>query len=201
MEKKVNIIYVICFVVVLLFLIKKLSRNKDNTKLFYKYTTKELTNHIAESDQVAFKSALLAGCEELNIKPIDLLSVMFSESGLKYNAYNENGGASGIFQFIPSTAKSLGTSTAAIRTMKASTQLKYVFKYLRQFKGKIKTAFDIYLVTFFPVALGKPDSFIFKTKNISSSQVAKNNKAIDFNDDNKITKAEFKKWFKKRIFK
>jgi len=64
-----------------------------------------------------------------NLKPEDLLAVMFAESRLDPAAKNPKGSATGLIQFTESTAKSLGTTTAALRMMSRSAQMDYVDKY------------------------------------------------------------------------
>jgi hypothetical protein len=201
--KVINILYIVVFISVVILIIKKLMpvTTDKPENMTYKYTFNYLVNKIDESDRLVFKGVLLNGCTKLGIKPIDLMSVMFSESGLQPDIINDIGGATGIFQFMPDTAKRLGTTVQKIHRMKASEQLIYVFKYLKPYKGRLKTAFDIYLVTFWPAGLGKPNNYIFETKKISRSAVAKGNRAIDLNKDGKITMKEFKHWFKQRIYK
>ena len=80
---------------------------------------------------------------------------------------NKYSGATGLIQFMPSTAKSLGTSVEALKYMDFLTQLNYVEKYYRPYRGKIKSFVDLYLATFFPVAMGKPDNFVIQTSKIS----------------------------------
>ena len=50
--------------------------------------------------------------EKLNIDPKDLLGIMNSESGLNPQAVNKSSGATGLIQFMPATAKSLGTTVS-----------------------------------------------------------------------------------------
>lgn len=51
---------------------------------------------------------------------------------LKVNA--PGSGAIGLIQFMPSTAKGLGTSTSALKQMTAVDQLAYVEKYFAPYK-------------------------------------------------------------------
>lgn len=88
--------------------------------------------------------------------------------------------ATGLIQFMPTTAKSLGTSTQAIYNMTAIDQLKYVEKYIIQFSknGQLKNYIDIYAAIFFPISLGKPDTFILQSKTQSAKEVASQNQGI-----------------------
>ena len=46
--------------------------------------------------------------DELGVKPVHLLSVMMSESGVYARAHNPNGNASGLIQFMPFVLRNLG---------------------------------------------------------------------------------------------
>lgn len=56
--------------------------------------------------------------------------------------------ATGLFQFIESTAQSLGTSTEAIMRMSPAEQLRLVEIYLTPFRGRLNSLADIYLAVF-----------------------------------------------------
>ena len=47
----------------------------------------------------------------LNCKPEDLMAVINAESGFNPKARNKRSGATGLIQFMPRTARGLGTST------------------------------------------------------------------------------------------
>jgi len=154
---------------------------------------------IQQDDRQAFINKMSDISTKLKVNPNWLMVVMNSESNLNPKAYNSMGGATGLIQFMPSTAISLGTTTTALRNMKASEQLDYVYKYFKPYAGKFKGAYDVYLVTFFPLAVGKPDNWVFETSHLKRTTIARQNPAIDLNKDSQITIAEFKKWFAKRI--
>lgn len=56
--------------------------------------------------------------------------VIQGESGFDTRVVNQSSGATGLFQFIPSTAAGLGTSTGAIQNMNAVQQLEVYDRYL-----------------------------------------------------------------------
>lgn len=136
---------------------------------------------------------------KLGIQSDWLMLVMNSESGLNHKAVNPTGGATGLIQFMPNTARSLGTTTTALRGMTNVEQLDYVYKYFKPYTGKLKSYFDLYLVTFFPLALGKGDSFVMQTKTLSASIIAKQNPAINKNKDGVISVGEFREYVKRTI--
>ena len=149
-----------------------------------------------KTNKQAFLEKVKQISAKLRINPDWLMVVMYAESRLNQAAYNSNGGASGLIQFMPSTAKWLGTTTAKLRAMSNVEQLDWVFKYFSSLgaTGKMKSVYDLYLVTFFPIALGKPDSWVLESKDLSAYKIAVNNKIIDLNKDGKITVGEFKQY-------
>ena len=114
----------------------------------------------------------------LGVDPNWLMHVMWSESRLNAQAINPITGATGLIQFMPNTAKGLGTSIEALKNMSAIEQLDYVEKYFGGGSRKFKNAYDLYLYTFFPAAVGKPASFVIETSNQSASIISTQNPAI-----------------------
>ena len=149
---------------------------------------------VPQAERVAFANEVIKISAYLGINPNWLLQVMYAESKLKPWIENENGGATGLIQFMPATAVSLGTTTAALKRMTRLQQLQYVKKYYAWKRGKMKSYFDVYLVTFFPAALGQNDNYIFKTSRLSPGIIARQNKIMDYNKNGAITMAEFKKY-------
>lgn len=156
-----------------------------------------------KSNKIEFINKVNAICAKLRIQPEWLMIVMYAESRLNPAALNRNGGASGLIQFMPSTALSLGTTTTALRAMSNVQQLDWVYKYFAPYAGRILNVYDLYLVTFFPVALGKPDNYVMQTTRLSAKVIAKANPGIDLNKDLQITVGEFKmyvdKYLKKKV--
>ena len=96
-------------------------------------------------------------------------------------------GATGLIQFIPSTARSLGISTAELATMDRATQMQYVQKYLAPYKGRINNFGDLYMAIHYPVAVGKGDSFVLYSKGTKAYDF---NKSLDGNGDGTVTRGE-----------
>lgn len=154
----------------------------------------------AEFEQTLRNIATLLG-----INPNWLMMVMWNESRLNAQAVNKQPGdtdnvleraakrATGLIQFMPDTALRLGTTNKALYNMSAIDQLHYVYKYFKPWAGKIRDYFDLYMVTFFPLALGKPDEYVLQTSKLSASLIAKQNPYFDVNKDGKITVAEIKR--------
>lgn len=73
--------------------------------------------------------------QRLNCNPEDLVGLMYSESGLSASIQNSNGGATGLIQFMPNTAKAMGTTTNELKNMTPVQQLDYVEKCINMSKG------------------------------------------------------------------
>jgi len=141
----------------------------------------------------------------LGINPNWLMMVMWNESRLNAQAVNKQPGdsdnplartasrATGLIQFMPDTAIRLGTTTKALYSLSAIDQLNYVYKYFKPWAGKIKDYFDLYIITFFPGALGKPDDYILQTSKLSAALIAKQNPFFDVNKDGKISVGEIRR--------
>ena len=152
--------------------------------------------YIPEDEQAEFAAKLTDIASRLGIDPNHLMAVFYKESGVNPAAYNANGGASGLIQFMPSTASWLGTTTASLRAMTATEQLDWVYKYFYSLGavGKLHDFTDVYLAVFFPAALGKPENWVLQTSTLSASRIALANPVIDLNKDGQITVAEFRQY-------
>lgn len=105
-----------------------------------------------------FDRAFPALCAELGMRPLDLLGVMMSESGVRANAHNPHGGASGLIQFMPPILVNLGFKRppAEFRMLTAVEQLPYVGAYFHAWTrdaGGWDSAGRIYQATFLPATL------------------------------------------------
>lgn len=145
-------------------------------------------------DRPGFLAKLKGVAQRLDVRPEWLLAVMWKESRLDPGALNGSTGASGLIQFMPSTAAGLGTTAGAIRAMSGSEQLYYVEKYLKPYKGRMGSYPETYLAVFFPAALGKSDSWALSSSSLPASIVAESNPAVDLDKDGRITVAEFKEY-------
>lgn len=126
----------------------------------------------------------------LGIDPNWLMWVMFFESSLNHRAQNPGTNATGLIQFMPATARSLGTTTADLLQMSAVEQLDYVYAYLKPYRGRMNSMIDVYFAVFFPVAMNKDDEYILQTSSLSASKIASQNQGFDLNKDGKITRSE-----------
>lgn len=154
-----------------------------------------------KENQASFINSVMAISKKLGIDPNWLMAAMDLETGGTFSPSVQNplSSATGLIQFIESTAKGLGTSTAALKQMNNVDQLQYVYKYLLPYASRIKSFVDLYLTIFFPVAVGKPLNFIIEAKNLAASTIAKANPLFDTNKDSKISVSELQDVLLKRV--
>ncbi len=98
-------------------------------------------------------------------------------------------GNCGLIQFMPKTAISLGTTTAALAKMTAEDQLNYVYKYFRPYKGRLRNLGDIYMAILWPAGVGKSDSYVLWNRETRPTTYLQN-RGLDVNKDGVITRAE-----------
>ena len=137
----------------------------------------------------------------LGIQPNWLMAVINFESNETFSGSVKNSitNAVGLIQFMPNTAESLGTTTFLLENMGEVAQLDYVKKYYTPYKSKITNFIDLYFATFFPIAIGKPLTYVLGTTNIPPSLIAASNPVFDINTDGKITKLEVENVIIKKI--
>lgn len=110
------------------------------------------------SDVKAFALNVIAMAARLGCSPHWLMGVMYFESKFSPSVRNESSTATGLIQFLASTARSLGTTTTQLSEMSGLQQLYYVERYLSPYKGKLNGFIDVYLAVFYPKALAWSDS-------------------------------------------
>ncbi|MEI8377494.1 MAG: transglycosylase SLT domain-containing protein [bacterium] len=138
-----------------------------------------------------FYSKVVRISKRVGCDPNALMAVMKSESGLNSKAKNPNGSATGLIQFIESTAKGLGTTTAELKRMSPEKQLDYVEKYLLKTKNaagidenKRIDGATLYSLVFLP-------AYAKRQVLCKSGSTAYNaNKGLDLNKDGDIDKTD-----------
>lgn len=129
---------------------------------------------------------------DLDFDPNHLMAVMAFETARTFRADVRNGagsGATGLIQFMPATAKSMGTTVEALAKMSPEQQLEYVRLYFKPYAGKLKTLADVYMAVLWPVAVDKPDDYVLWTKDTRPTTY-RQNAGLDGNKDGAITKGE-----------
>lgn len=137
-----------------------------------------------------FRATVIDICAGLQANPNHLMACMAFESAETFRPDIKNAagsGAVGLIQFMPATARGLGTSTQALALMTAVDQLDWVRMYFKPYTGRLHTLSDVYMAILWPAAVGKPEDFVlFAKPSIAYTQ----NAGLDLDRDGQITKAE-----------
>ena len=141
------------------------------------------------ADDGAFLGAVESASQNLGINSSDLLTAISFETVGTFRPDIKNPGstATGLIQFLESTAKGLGTSTAELAQMDRTQQMEYVERYLRPFKGRMKNLGDVYMAIHWPAGVGKDDNYVMYRKG---SENYDKNKGLDVSGDGTVTRGE-----------
>lgn len=166
-------------------------------------------------DKVAYEAKVREISYKLGIDPNWLQFLIDFESAGSFRASIENTyGCIGLIQFCADTQsvdyKTIGGKKYKLSDLKAMTsvaQLDVVYEYLKQYKGKLTTFYDLYFAILWPAALGKSDSYVISTGTNPVFDLNKNGQILvsevkQFLNDraNKLVSAEFiDSFFKKKV--
>ena len=158
-----------------------------------------------------FKTKLNEVCDYLGIEPDWLIKVMYNESGLNPQASNSIG-CVGLVGFCPDTprgsTKTFGKKVYNMEDLRQSPllQLDAMKDMYGYYKGKIHSVRDLYLINFYPVAVGKGKDFVLGQERNSDSwiyQVSKQNpgfaKAVGKTPGEPITVGDFDSYIQQRF--
>lgn len=128
----------------------------------------------------------------LGIPSNNLMAIMKQESGVDPQARNKMSGATGLIQFMPKTAITLGTTTDELYNMDAVQQLDYVYKYFKMTGVGDGSLGELYTAVFMPKYVGYPKDTVLGQKGAAgfSGKVYAQNAGLDRNRDGVITKAD-----------
>ncbi|MGY1458063.1 MULTISPECIES: LysM peptidoglycan-binding domain-containing protein [unclassified Luteimonas] len=148
----------------------------------------------------AFITQVEAMAQRLGTQPEYLLAVMSFETGASFSPGVRNGagsGATGLIQFMPNTARELGTSTDALARMSALDQLQYVERYFnnRSDPGDLNTLEGVYTTVLYGSPRPDPDATLFS----QGSAAYRMNAPLDVNRDGRITAGEATSFVRQRI--
>lgn len=118
-----------------------------------------------------------------------LMAAMAFESGETFSPSIRNAagsGATGLIQFMPSTAKGLGTTTTELAKMTAVDQLFYVEQYFKPYATRIHSLSDMYMAILLPKYIGQPEESVLFSGGIAYRQ----NSGLDTDRDGVVTKLE-----------
>jgi hypothetical protein len=141
-----------------------------------------------------FKNKLNKVASALGVKASDLMAVFKQESGVNPAAVNRTSGATGLIQFMPDTARRLGTTTEELAQMDGVQQLDYVYKYFKMTGVGDGSLGDLYMAVFMPKYVGYPNEHVLGANGAPgfSGKVYAQNAGLDRNKDGSITVADVK---------
>ncbi|MEO0900118.1 MAG: transglycosylase SLT domain-containing protein [Bacteroidota bacterium] len=129
-----------------------------------------------------------------------LLAVIAQESKFNPGIANFAGsGAVGLIQFMPATAREMGTSTYELQQMGAENQMEYVYFYLNTVKdryGSYRSLTDLYLGILYPKARGTDACYTLFAK---PSKSYKQNAGLDEDKDGKVTVSDIENHLKRKF--
>jgi hypothetical protein len=133
----------------------------------------------AEKLEPGFKAKLRKVANSIGANEMDLVRVMYKESGLNNTAKNPNTCSAGLIQFTPGAEAANKTKIGCARVKKLGgkdysmneilklsriEQLDLVEVYFKSGK-RLSNIYNLYLYTFYPAAIGKSDSYIFGSES------------------------------------
>lgn len=149
----------------------------------------------------AFIAEVEAMATRLGARPEHLLAVMSFETGGSFSPSETNFiGATGLIQFIPSTAQGLGTSTAQLARMSSIEQLEFVEQYFSQsrYEGKLGTLEGVYSAVLSGTATPDPNDTL--PGFVQGTNAYRSNSPLDYNRDGRVTSGEATSQVAARLF-
>ena len=165
MSKKALIFLLVLLFVVWILLVSANSKTDFAKALVQKVRskTKPGVYQISENEAQAFADVATKN----GFRPEWLANLVNFETAGTFSPsiQNPSSRATGLIQFMPATARGLGTSVEALRAMTFLQQLKYVDLYLQKgvkvargrVGGKTLTQIDLFMIVFYPVSVGNPN--------------------------------------------
>lgn len=157
-------------------------------------------NKVPDSYRSGFVTKIKEISSKLKIDPSWLMAIMYFESAKSFSPSKPNNiGCYGLIQFCPDSGKNYKTVNGKrypmsdIAKMDYSTQLDLVYEYYKAYTGKLKSYTDTYFVTFFPLAVGKPDDWVIQGAGLSAKSIYDDNPAFRQVKDGKLRVWEVKK--------
>jgi len=135
-----------------------------------------------------FIAEVEAMAARLGTRPEFIMATMSFETGGTFSpsVRNPTSTATGLIQFLDSTARGLGTSTAELARMTPVQQLHYVEKYFVPFTGRLGTLEAVYTSVLSGSPKPDPNTTLFS----AGSNAYNANRGLDLNGDGRITAGE-----------
>ena len=144
------------------------------------------------ASDIDFIDEVTTVAKQLNCNYIDLLACMAFETGRTFDPAKRNprSSATGLIQFMASTAKSLGTTTAYLAGLTRTQQMSWVEKYFKNSRLVLVPApalEDLYMAILWPAAVGQPNSYVIFKSGTAEYQV---NAGLDIGKKGYVTKED-----------
>ena len=154
------------------------------------------TNQPAQwSSDADFISAVKDASTSIGCNYVDLLSCMAFETGRRFDPALRNSiGATGLIQFLNSTAVGMGTTTDFLAGLTRTQQMVWVLKYFKAGPvRKISTPSleDLYMQILWPVAVGQSNDYVlFTAGSDKTGKAYSQNSGLDIGGKGYITKSD-----------
>lgn len=149
-----------------------------------------------ERTSLPFRAELVRLAARLRLDPNGLAAVMSRESGFDPGNWNDlcerraarglgslDSCAVGLIQFMPDTARRLGTTVRELSKMADWEQLAFVEKFYRPHAGRLHSPGDFAMATFNPAHIGKPAEFVLY---LDGDKGYEQNRGLDLDKDGAI---------------
>lgn len=135
------------------------------------------------------RAAVVAVARRLRCSASALMAVIAFETGCTFSPSiaNADTNATGLIQFLPSTASRLGTTVEQLAKMTFVEQMAWVEKYLAPYAGRISKLSDLYMAVLRPAALSAGEE---ETLFSEGTQAYAFNKGLDVDKDGDVSKRE-----------
>lgn len=119
----------------------------------------------------------------------DLLACMAFETGRTFSPSVRNAAtdATGVLQFMPATARGLGTTVDALAAMTAEQQLPYVARYFAPMAHRLANLGDVYMAILYPPGIGQDDAWVAFHPGSREYLL---NRGLDIDHDGAVTRGE-----------
>ena len=134
--------------------------------------------------------------DRLELNPQFIEAVMSIESGFRPFARNPTSKSTGLIQFMPQTAKQLGTTVDELFVMTAEQQLPFVERFYKPWTGKLKSPGSYYMATFLPNHVGAP---LDRVLSVEGEKIYDQNKVLDSNQDGVLTVSDVHAVINRRV--
>ena len=147
----------------------------------------------------AERDLFIATMQAFQLDPANVAACIEFETGgtWRTDSRNETTKATGLINFMPSTAKNLGTTVDELRTMTFEQQLGYIVRYFQAIGiSKLKRPVDYYAAVLWPAAIGTDDSYVVAKQG---SATYTDNAGLDRHKNGAITTADLRETIERTL--